>query len=294
MNFFKNTKKRIDFGNYKRVLEITIPRYDIEYKFSHLPLMIGCSANNHIVIQDNDVDKFQVAILQNKNLLFLVNLSQNQELILGNRRLRFLETFDLKESVQVRINEIQLMIMPNISVKGREVLRDKLIQCPFCGEWFKISEGCPVCEFGRKKDKRGSIEAKFSKIAERKEEMIEPTTMKLKLGGVEELKAVFVVESGDFKGKIIEVPSSNSEITIGRSIYNTVSLSFLEDQTISRFHCKIRIEGNKSFISDNNSLNGTYLNEKLIKQESPIESGDTIRLGKSVIRFKLYKEGAHG
>jgi len=54
---------------------------------------------------------------------------------------------------------------------------------------------------------------------------------------------------------------------------------FLDDVTVSRHHAKLTNRGAHSWISDLNSLNGTYVNRALIEGESPLRLGDEVQIG---------------
>jgi len=70
--------------------------------------------------------------------------------------------------------------------------------------------------------------------------------------------------------------------TIGRLAEHEI---ILDDVTVSRNHGKIVIESTKSKITDNNSTNGIYINDILIKDSTEIHSGDKIQIGKFLLLF---------
>lgn len=72
-------------------------------------------------------------------------------------------------------------------------------------------------------------------------------------------------------------------ITIGRLPENSVSIA---NMGISRRHVKIERDANRNFIlSDLNSLNGTFVNNKKVKKTS-LFTGDRISIGKYTIVFE--------
>lgn len=86
-----------------------------------------------------------------------------------------------------------------------------------------------------------------------------------------------------FKDKVIkEFPLMDNEVTIGRDAENEIAI---DNSAISRHHAKIELVGGKYFVSDLGSTNGTFLNEKRIKQELKLKSGDEIIVGKHTIVF---------
>jgi diguanylate cyclase (GGDEF)-like protein len=72
-------------------------------------------------------------------------------------------------------------------------------------------------------------------------------------------------------------------ITIGRDERADLTLS---DGSISRAHCQIeRAETGRYFLVDLGSTNGTALNGERVHDRAPLNPGDKIFLGASVIRF---------
>lgn len=66
---------------------------------------------------------------------------------------------------------------------------------------------------------------------------------------------------------------------------------FLDDITVSRHHSNFRRTGDDVFaVSDNGSLNGTYVNRALIDGEVPLKTGDEVQIGK--FRMMYFSGGA--
>ena len=59
-----------------------------------------------------------------------------------------------------------------------------------------------------------------------------------------------------------------------------------EDEAASRLHCFIETRDGKYFLLDNESTNGTFLNDEKVK-ESPLKTGDRIGIGDTVILVRL-------
>jgi pSer/pThr/pTyr-binding forkhead associated (FHA) protein len=70
--------------------------------------------------------------------------------------------------------------------------------------------------------------------------------------------------------------------TVGRLEEHEI---ILDDVTVSRNHAKIIIESDNTKIIDNNSTNGTYINDLLIKDFTELHSGDQIQIGKFLLLF---------
>ncbi len=97
-----------------------------------------------------------------------------------------------------------------------------------------------------------------------------------------ETAAHLVCTTGPHAG---EVYTLKPGITIiGRSSDNTVPLS--KDKEISRRHSIIAYEASKYVVTDQNSLNGTYVNDRLIKAPQPLEDGDLILVGVSTLKYQ--------
>jgi pSer/pThr/pTyr-binding forkhead associated (FHA) protein len=74
--------------------------------------------------------------------------------------------------------------------------------------------------------------------------------------------------------------------TVGRDPSATV---FLNDISVSRRHATIASDGRRCVASDENSLNGTYLNGRRMESESRLTDGDQLQVG----RFRIvYLESA--
>ena len=82
-------------------------------------------------------------------------------------------------------------------------------------------------------------------------------------------------------------PNSGSEFALEHVITNLGrhpdSDVFLDDVTVSRRHAEIQRTSSGHVVRDVGSLNGTYLNQKLIDGDSAFSNGDEIQVG----RFKL-------
>lgn len=55
---------------------------------------------------------------------------------------------------------------------------------------------------------------------------------------------------------------------------------FLDDITVSRHHARITREDHRFFVSDQNSLNGTYVNGESISTMVELHRGDEVQIGK--------------
>jgi hypothetical protein len=76
--------------------------------------------------------------------------------------------------------------------------------------------------------------------------------------------------------RIQEFELESEQMTIGRRTSNDIQI---ENLAVSGHHAKIITILNDSFIEDNNSTNGTYVNGVLIKKQA-LQNGDEITIGK--------------
>lgn len=68
-----------------------------------------------------------------------------------------------------------------------------------------------------------------------------------------------------------------NEITIGRHGDNTVVIQ--DDLKVSGHHCRCYEEGDVFYISDCGSLNGVFVNDNKIEEDTPINSSSRVRIG---------------
>lgn len=85
-----------------------------------------------------------------------------------------------------------------------------------------------------------------------------------------------------FEDKIIErVVSEKKRITIGRTNDNDI---VLENRGVSRKHAMIEFNDNAAVIIDNESLNGTFVNNRRVTEEL-LRDSDTITIGKYCLEY---------
>jgi len=84
-------------------------------------------------------------------------------------------------------------------------------------------------------------------------------------------------------GKEIQRYPLEDEITIGRSPGNLI---VLQEAKVSRRHAVIRRSGSEFMLVDNNSSNGTYVNDEPVKDQV-LNSGDKIKIGSYEMVFTV-------
>jgi hypothetical protein len=90
------------------------------------------------------------------------------------------------------------------------------------------------------------------------------------------------VEEGFRPGR--ELILAKAQVTIGRGEGNDLGL--YGDPGVDKFHARIVQQGDRWLLVDYSAGGATYLNGRLINGPTPLRSGDEIRMGRSVLRFK--------
>jgi hypothetical protein len=79
------------------------------------------------------------------------------------------------------------------------------------------------------------------------------------------------------------VPLDSTEIRLGRSDECTVTL---QDTYVSEQHARIYPDGSNWLVADMGSTNGTYLNRSKLTGPTPIQPGDQVAIGKTVVEVR--------
>jgi hypothetical protein len=110
----------------------------------------------------------------------------------------------------------------------------------------------------------------------------EDATFVLRQKDADEISAHLICTAGPHAGEVLKLKPGI--ITIGRSSDNALALS--KDKEVSRRHALIVYEANNFVLQDQNSLNGTFVNDQLIKEPRPLQDGDIILIGVSTLKFQ--------
>lgn len=94
-----------------------------------------------------------------------------------------------------------------------------------------------------------------------------------------------VVSSGVGKGT--EYPLTKKRMQIGRASRNKQWDIDLIDRTVSRPHAELVRQGEKWVLTDLGSANGTTLNNERIIEPSPLQDGDTVGIGETILIFRI-------
>ena len=91
-----------------------------------------------------------------------------------------------------------------------------------------------------------------------------------------------IITEGSMRGMTIQLVPGN-QVTIGRSPTCTIVIN---DTYASSKHAKIFNDGNKWIVEDLGSTNGTYLGNQKLKSPMIMRTGDTIRIGQTVMELR--------
>ena len=94
-----------------------------------------------------------------------------------------------------------------------------------------------------------------------------------------EKNACLLAIGGELNGSIFELPVGT--ISLGRSPNNTYALDF---QGISRNHLKLEV-GEQVTLTDLDSRNGSFLNNRRVEGPTVLKQGDVIKLGIVALKF---------
>jgi Nif-specific regulatory protein len=94
-----------------------------------------------------------------------------------------------------------------------------------------------------------------------------------------------VVIAGPLKDSVFEL--GEAELSVGRDSTNRVRLA---DSLLSRRHCRVTREGGRFLLTDLESLNGTFVNGRPVR-EHPLADGDRIGVGESRMVFLTGERG---
>ena len=95
-------------------------------------------------------------------------------------------------------------------------------------------------------------------------------------------EAFLVVRRGTLEGTKFSL-SGSQKISIGRTADSGI---FLDDVTVSRKHATVELLGNSWTLTDEGSLNGTYVNKHRVVKSSLV-NGDEVQIGKFRFVFAL-------
>jgi pSer/pThr/pTyr-binding forkhead associated (FHA) protein len=93
--------------------------------------------------------------------------------------------------------------------------------------------------------------------------------------------ALIVIHAPDKEQQGRRHTCGDEDVTLGREEGNTVLVS--SDQA-SRRHARIFVSGGAHVLVDLDSTNGTFLNSKLVKEQT-LRNGDVLRIASTVLKY---------
>jgi diguanylate cyclase (GGDEF)-like protein len=89
-----------------------------------------------------------------------------------------------------------------------------------------------------------------------------------------------IVIYGHEMGRRVHV--GTEPLTIGRSPKCEVHI---DQESVSRNHCRIRFEDGEFLVGDLGSTNGTYVNDDLVEMHGRLRHGDQLKVGRTILKF---------
>jgi len=87
--------------------------------------------------------------------------------------------------------------------------------------------------------------------------------------------------SGPYAGQRFTLPAAGA--SIGREASRNIALTL--DNTVSRSHARVVLEGGQFVIYDEGSSNGTFVNNVRVERQ-PLRAGDVVQIGSTRFRFE--------
>ena len=97
----------------------------------------------------------------------------------------------------------------------------------------------------------------------------------------DEREAFLLIRDGRRWGDIFCL-RPGATVTVGRVATDGI---VVRDDRCSRIHCEFYLQGERWYLRDRGSRNGTRLNGEKIQVAVPVESGDIIRIGDTKLMF---------
>ncbi|MEQ9069854.1 Oxoglutarate dehydrogenase inhibitor [Gimesia chilikensis] len=90
----------------------------------------------------------------------------------------------------------------------------------------------------------------------------------------------FIIKTGKYQGKTLKLPPR--EVTLGRDPECEIRIP---DPDVSRKHCQFSTREGTLYVVDLKSRNGTYVNDRVIQTETPLQPGDQLRVGPMLLEL---------
>ncbi|MEW6057138.1 MAG: GGDEF domain-containing protein [Bdellovibrionota bacterium] len=108
----------------------------------------------------------------------------------------------------------------------------------------------------------------------------ESDTLKTEREAAKDHPPCLIIIRGTHQGKSFEISKSN--MFIGRDVSADIVIN---DQNASRKHAEVIKQGSTVQIRDNNSTNGTFVNDKPVKESITLRKEDMIKIGSTILKY---------
>lgn len=150
-----------------------------------------------------------------------------------------------------------------------------MLKCPACGhEVIEASNFCPHCGASLAKVIGDTTRVIASVTDDIQFEDLNPED-KAAVEALPDGSALLLVPRGTNAGARYLIDADVT--TAGRHPRCDI---FLDDITVSRHHARFARRDGGVWVSDENSLNGTYVNRELIEEPVALRRGDEVQIGK--------------
>ncbi|HEY0882092.1 MAG TPA: GGDEF domain-containing protein, partial [Archangium sp.] len=92
--------------------------------------------------------------------------------------------------------------------------------------------------------------------------------------------AALVLIHGEDLGRKFDL--TNPETMIGRSSKCDIQV---DQDSVSRNHARLRVDGSKIVVEDLGSTNGTLVNDEAIEEPHRLRNGDLVKIGRTIFKF---------
>ena len=88
-----------------------------------------------------------------------------------------------------------------------------------------------------------------------------------------------MTSTGEAKGRVLDL--AGDEVTIGRAA--ACELCLPSDTYLSQLHARLYRQDGQAYLEDLGSTNGTWLNGERIVAVAPVDAGDRVQVGGTVL-----------
>ncbi len=93
-------------------------------------------------------------------------------------------------------------------------------------------------------------------------------------------QGILIIIYGEDLGRRVRV--GTEPLIIGRSTQCDIQI---DQESVSRNHCRVRFDGSQFLVRDLESTNGTYVNDDPVEDEARLRHGDQLKVGRTILKF---------